>query len=139
MEEFEILGADNMVELGKRFSSKFRGGEMVWLEGDLGSGKTTLVQGVLAGLGYQGIATSPTYTLLEPYDLDKMSVMHMDLYRLKSPRELEMLGLRDFVEDSLCLVEWPERGVGILPTWHWRIHIQTPFADGRRVTLEHHC
>ncbi|MCL4721049.1 MAG: tRNA (adenosine(37)-N6)-threonylcarbamoyltransferase complex ATPase subunit type 1 TsaE [Gammaproteobacteria bacterium] len=82
-----------------------------YLEGELGAGKTTLVRAVLAELGHVGRVPSPTYTLLEPYRLAGVRVLHMDLYRLRDPAELEFLGLDDDLgPGSLLLVEWPRRG-----------------------------
>ena len=89
---------------------------LVTLRGDLGTGKTTLVRGLLRGRGYQGPVRSPTFTLVEPYDTSDGRVYHLDLYRLGDGEELEYLGLRDMLaETALLLVEWPERGAGWLP------------------------
>ena len=131
-----VTGTHKMIELGQSLAATLKAGEKVWLQGDQGSGKTTLVQGILKGLGYNGAVTSPTYTLLEPYDLNELSVVHMDLYRLESPDELEMLGFRAFVDSSLCLIEWPEKGVGFLPHWDVRITINTLTAESREVRVE---
>lgn len=105
-----------MERLGKAFSKHLRGGDMVYFQGELGAGKTTLVRGVLAGMGHNGSVTSPTYTLIEPYECDDLTIYHLDLYRLEDAEELETIGLRDLVnKKSILLVEWPDRGEGILP------------------------
>src|SRR5690606_20877998 len=109
---------------------------VVHLYGDLGAGKTTLVRGFLAGAGYRGRVKSPTYTLLEPYPLPFGEAVHLDLYRLADPEELEFLGLRDLDDRSRwLLIEWPEKGEGHVPAADLVCRIS--FADpGREVRLQ---
>lgn len=108
-----------------------RNGGVLYLEGALGAGKTTLTRGLLRALGVTGSIRSPTYTLLEPYEIGHRPLLHMDLYRLNDPLELEQLGLRDY-PPSRCwwLVEWPERGAGLLPSPDLRI-VLSHEPDGR--------
>jgi tRNA threonylcarbamoyladenosine biosynthesis protein TsaE len=112
----EVLGEEAQEALGRRLAARLTPPCIIYLEGDLGTGKTTLVRGILRGLGHEGSVRSPTYTLMEPYELGGLRLFHLDLYRLSDPEELQYLGLRDLLEaDSVLFVEWPERGAGVLP------------------------
>lgn len=105
-----------MGALGQCLGRALRGGVVVYLQGELGAGKTTLVRGVLKGLGHLGTVRSPTYTLVEGYDLPGHMLYHLDLYRIRGFAELEYLGIRDLDDPDLWVfVEWPERGSGSLP------------------------
>jgi len=97
-------------ELGARIARGLEPGEAVLLKGELGAGKTTLARAILRALGIGGHVPSPTFTLVQAYQAETLSVFHFDLYRIQSPRELAELGMDDALEDGVALVEWPERG-----------------------------
>lgn len=116
MKSFEIKGEARQVALGARLAGVVGAKAMVFLQGDLGAGKTTLVRGFLQARGHKGNVKSPTYTLVEPYLLATGNCYHLDLYRLGDGEELEYLGLREMLdEQAVLLVEWPERAGEWLP------------------------
>ncbi|MEP0072587.1 MAG: tRNA (adenosine(37)-N6)-threonylcarbamoyltransferase complex ATPase subunit type 1 TsaE [Marinomonas sp.] len=134
--EKDVYGEDAMVQLGELFASSLKDGGVVFLEGDLGMGKTTFVRGVLRGLGYDGPVKSPTYTIVEPYDVANIEAFHFDLYRVSDPEELEYMGIRDYFSDTcLCLIEWAEMGVGVLPEADFIVSIDR-IKEGRHVLVE---
>lgn len=122
--------------LGAAVAIRCRPGTTLFLEGELGAGKTTFARGFLTALGHPGSVKSPTYTLVESYQTPSGPVFHFDLYRLSDPEELEAMGIRDYFDGSaICLVEWPERAAALLGQPDLRIRLE-PAGNGRDVTLE---
>lgn len=123
------------LEFGAALWRAVDGGGLIFLSGDLGAGKTTLARGLLRAAGVTGAVKSPTYTLVEEYRLPDRMLYHFDLYRLGGAEELEWMGIRDYLErDALCLIEWPERGAGVLPQADLHLHLE-PVAEGRQVEI----
>jgi len=125
----------------KQFTSGLHLPLVIWLQGDLGTGKTAFARALIHALGYQGRVKSPTYGLLELYQIASLQVLHMDLYRINDPGELEFLGLEDLLDDkTILLIEWPDKGGHWLPEpdfvfefsyvtqgrdMHWIAHTET--------------
>nr|WP_170299323.1 tRNA (adenosine(37)-N6)-threonylcarbamoyltransferase complex ATPase subunit type 1 TsaE [Pseudomonas gessardii] len=130
-----IADEEAMVVFGKRIAEITQGVGLIFLQGDLGAGKTTLSRGIIRGLGHVGAVKSPTFTLVEPYEIGDVRAFHFDLYRLVDPEELEYMGIRDYFDgDALCLIEWPDKGTGFLPKPDLTITI-TPHNHGRQLKL----
>lgn len=136
--ECVITSAEAMEAVGAALARGLRAGLIIYLRGELGAGKTTLVRGLLHALGHSGTVKSPTYTLVEPYALAGRDIYHFDLYRLTHPAELEAMGVRDYFRpDAVCLIEWPERASGLLPAADIEVVLQHAGA-GRSVMLASH-
>lgn len=132
-----ISDENAMCEFGRRLIQAICGLNtpncvVLYLNGELGAGKTTLSRGIIQGLGHQGNVKSPTYTLVEEYRLPSKTIYHFDLYRLSDPEELEFMGIRDyFAENTVCLIEWAEKGQGLLAAADLLINIE--YADSARI------
>lgn len=136
-ETFIIPTEQDMLAFGLPLSARVSAGEVVYLSGDLGAGKTTLVRGLLRALGHAGRVKSPTYGLIESYVVDGLSVHHLDLYRLGDAEEIEYLGIADLLDEgAVLLVEWPEKGAGYLPPATLSIGIEDLPDQSRRLTIE---
>lgn len=122
-----------MAQVAVPFAARLRGNEFIALRGPLGAGKTSFVRALLRALGHEGTVRSPTFTLVEPYALARMQLLHLDLYRLQSAHELDMLGVREQFGDAVIFIEWPENGVPWLPVADIELHFDH-VAPGRRLS-----
>ncbi|MBL8421724.1 MAG: tRNA (adenosine(37)-N6)-threonylcarbamoyltransferase complex ATPase subunit type 1 TsaE [Dechloromonas sp.] len=120
-------------QLGQLLAPALHPGMVIFLEGDLGTGKTTLVRSLIRALGYQGTVKSPTYSLIEVYVVSSLYLYHFDFYRFESPEEFLDAGLDEyFNRNTVCLVEWPERAQGRVPVPDLRLHLEHA-GSGRRL------
>ena len=121
----ELAGEAATLALGASLASGAAPGRVLYLSGDLGSGKTTLARGLICALGHAGRVKSPSYTLVEDYELTRLHLYHFDFYRFKDKKEWLSSGFREyFGPDALCIVEWPERAAGVLAPADLEIELQ---------------
>ncbi len=111
----DISTLQQLDDFAKEFSTTLKAGDIVYLNGDLGSGKTSFVQMVLKHLGYVGRVKSPTYAIYEEYQVHKQTIVHLDLYRLSDAQELYYLGIEEIITNkTIAFIEWPAKGAGVL-------------------------
>ena len=120
-----LLNDSETVSWGGKIAQALKKGGVIYLCGELGAGKTTLCRGILRAYGHKGAVKSPTYTIIEPYELEDVNIYHFDLYRMIDPEEWEYLGVDDyFSHENICLVEWPDKGADYLPACDVTISLQ---------------
>lgn len=135
----ELNSSAQTEQLGAALWHALPASGVVFLQGDLGVGKTTLVRGLLRASGHQGRVKSPTYTLVEEYRAGGREIHHFDLYRLNDPEELEWIGIRDYLHQAaLWLIEWPDRGEGFLPPADLQLKLKIA-GTGRIAELSTDC
>ena len=133
-----LADEDATLTLARRLAARLKPGMVIYLHGDLGAGKTTLVRGVLSALGYKGRVKSPTYTLVEPYHIAGLDLLHFDLYRLHDEEEWDSAGFRDeFDGHNIFFIEWPEQAQGLLPPADVGIMFEI-LPQGRSVEIRGH-
>ncbi len=137
MKRFLSKSPGETFELGKSFAGQLKPGDVVGLSGELGTGKTQFIRGVCAGLGAGGHVASPTFTFINEYPVPWGTVAHIDMFRIDSPAEIAEIGVSEyFNERCICLIEWSERIMDLLPTP--RLEVRIAYGDGafdREITI----
>lgn len=136
----ESKSKEATLKLGRALGAVLQGGDVLCLSGDLGAGKTLLTQGIAASLGITSAVTSPTFTLMQEYSAlsqgKPLRLIHMDLYRLDHPEEVEVIGVEDaFQDNAICIIEWPEIAQDVLPDDRLDIQIQGSGEETRIITF----
>ena len=131
-----ISSEEEMRAMAKTFSAFIETGTILFLSGELGVGKTTFTRGLLNGWGYHDKVKSPTYALVEPYEINQRRIFHFDFYRVQNPSELTWIGIQDyFLPDHICIIEWPENAFGMLPLPDLKCKIEF-VSSGRLLHIE---
>ena len=135
LEDTKNLGQEIAKEILKR---KDKSAFIVFLDGDLGTGKTTLVKEIIFALGIKEKVKSPTFTIIEPYELNDKNIYHIDLYRINDPTELEIIGLREYLNESeaIIFIEWPEKSFGFLKKFDLKISLKHSSEKERKCKIE---
>jgi tRNA threonylcarbamoyladenosine biosynthesis protein TsaE len=140
-QQVQSLSAADTLNFGKQLGKILKGGDVICLIGDLGAGKTALAKGIGEALGIEKPMTSPTFTFIQEYSgfahREPIRLIHMDLYRLQNPEEVEVIGVEDaFQEDTICLIEWPEIAQDYLPEDRLELRIEGSGEEPRNFTLQ---
>lgn len=135
LEDTKNLGQEIAKEILKR---KDKSAFIIFLDGDLGTGKTTLVKEIIFALGIKEKVKSPTFTIIEPYELNDKNIYHIDLYRINDPSELEIIGLREYLNESeaIIFIEWPEKSFGFLKKFDLKISLKHSSEKERKCKIE---
>ena len=135
LEDTKNLGQEIAKEILKR---KDKSAFIVFFDGDLGTGKTTLVKEIIFALGIKEKVKSPTFTIIEPYELNDKNIYHIDLYRINDPSELEIIGLREYLNESeaIIFIEWPEKSFGFLKKFDLKISLKHSSEKERKCKIE---
>ena len=135
LEDTKNLGQEIAKEILKR---KDKSAFIIFLDGDLGTGKTTLVKEIIFALGIKEKVKSPTFTIIEPYELNDKNIYHIDLYRMNDPSELEIIGLREYLNESeaIIFIEWPEKSFGFLKKFDLKISLKHSSEKERKCKIE---
>ncbi|OGT26790.1 MAG: tRNA (adenosine(37)-N6)-threonylcarbamoyltransferase complex ATPase subunit type 1 TsaE [Gammaproteobacteria bacterium RIFCSPLOWO2_02_FULL_42_14] len=129
-----LKSAADTEQFAEQFSNTLKPPALIFLEGELGAGKTTFMKGLLRGLGFQGTVKSPTFTLVETYDIGARRVVHADFYRLQDANELELIGFRDYLtEESIVVIEWASKAKIYLPEPNWVCTLKLDVSSDRRI------
>ena len=133
----DISDIQQLETFAKEFSQQVLKGDLIFLKGDLGSGKTTFTQLLLKHLNYKGRVKSPTYAIYESYPLTRFNLIHMDLYRLSHPEELYYLAIEEILDgNNVVVIEWPENGLGVLPQATKTLNFEFTNSTKRHLKLQ---
>ncbi|MDR2426445.1 MAG: tRNA (adenosine(37)-N6)-threonylcarbamoyltransferase complex ATPase subunit type 1 TsaE [Endomicrobium sp.] len=135
MKTFITKTPEQTRELGERFARKLKKGDIVFLKGELGSGKTTFTQGIVRSFGNKGFARSSSFILVNEYNAGECNLFHLDLYRL-SPANVWDMGIEEYLfGGNIAIIEWPDRLIGLKNDSKWNVEIES-FVDKRKIKIE---
>ena len=133
----DITQLNQLEKFAQSFAQSIKAGDVIYLKGDLGAGKTTFTQLLIKNLKYKGRVKSPTYAIYEQYDTDNYTVIHMDLYRIGDPQELYYLAIDEIFNGSnVVLIEWPEKGAAVIPDANKSLSFELISTDKRELKLD---